>query len=121
MSIGAAADDVAYVEALMARGEFLAAYDAADERAASTAPGDAARLRLGYLRALALARTGATERAGEEVARLIDVASDSALGEDLWSLKARVAKDVALGLSGAQRSAAAAVAADHYELVHRRY
>jgi hypothetical protein len=106
----------------MARGEYLAAYDAADEAAKSTSLNKLIRVRLGYLRALALARTGATERAGEEVAHLIEVeASATALDEDVWGLKARVAKDAALALSGEGRNAAAAVAAADYEAVYRRF
>jgi hypothetical protein len=114
--------EVLRVEALMARGEYLAAYDAADEGAKSTSLNKVIRNRLAYLRALALARTGATERAGEEVTHLIEVeASATALDEDVWALKARVAKDAALAQSGEGRNAAAAVAAADYEAVYRRF
>lgn len=106
----------------MARGEYLAAYDVADEAAKPTSLDSRVRIRLGYLRALALARTGATERAGEAVAQLIEVeTSVTNLDEDVWALKARVAKDKALTLSGEDRAAAAAVAAADYEAVYRRF
>ena len=106
----------------MARGEYLAAYDVADEAAKPTSLDSRVRIRLGYLRALALARTGATERAGEAVAQLIEVeTSVTNLDEDVWALKARVAKDKALTLSGEDRTAAAAVAAADYEAVYRRF
>ena len=49
--------DVERIEGLMARGEYLAAYDAADDAALSTSLDTAVRIRLGYLLALALART----------------------------------------------------------------
>src|SRR3954447_18159613 len=106
----------------MARGEYLAAYDAADEAEKSASLAEVDRVRIWYLRALALARTGATERAGEEVASLIEAsASVDDLDEDVWALKARVAKDAALALSGEERDAAAAVAAADYEAVYRRF
>ncbi|HEY0519757.1 MAG TPA: tetratricopeptide repeat-containing protein [Ilumatobacteraceae bacterium] len=110
------------VETLMARGEYLAAYDLADEAEKSTSLTDGDRVRIWYLRALALARTGATERAGEEVERLIAAgAAVDDLDEDVWALKARVAKDIALAQSGEERDAAAAVAAADYEAVYRRF
>ena len=85
----------------------------------STRPG---RLRLAYLRALALARAGAVERATAQLGDL-DAAeiADGTLAEDIAALSARLVKDAALRRQGADRTAGFAEAADRYEAVYQRH
>jgi adenylate cyclase len=111
---------LARVAALMARGEYLAAYDTACATS-NNQPLD--QLRLDYLRVLALARTGATERAQQELEVLrsesLEIPDD--LGEDIAAVTARIAKDRATSLTGSARLAAAADAARAYEEVYVRF
>ena len=103
------------------RGDPLLALDAADYPLSptSTRPG---RLRLGYLRVLALARAGAVERATAQLGDL-DAAeiADGTLAEDIVALSARLVKDAALRRQGADRTAGFAEAADRYEAVYQRH
>ena len=86
---------LADIRALIARGEYLAAFDAASSVAAIGS--DDVELR--YLRALALARSGATENGRAEAAEAMRLAEgarlDERLEEDLAALVARLEKDAA--------------------------
>ena len=97
----------------LARGEPLIAHDLA-QRGLAAGPRDA---RLAHTLVLALARSGATERAEAEYERL-DLASmgaeDPALRVDVLALHARLAKDRARRSSGTEARRWAAVAADRY-------
>ena len=95
------------------RGELLAAFDLA-ERGLSEHPGD---VRLEHRAVLALARAGATEEAARRFEQygLEDVAE-----EDVSSLRARLAKDAALGATGADRARLAAQAATLYHAIFTR-
>ncbi len=102
----------------LARGEYLSAYDIA-VRAKSEFPDD---IWLHYAALLALARSGAVERAAEMLADsgLLDLTTREApedLVEDLGALGARVAKDRALRAVGPRRRQLALEAAEGYEAV----
>ena len=119
--IGDSADALARVRAFIGRGDPLLALDAADDPV-FTDLDSAGRLRLGYLRALALARAGAVERATAQLGDL-DAAeiADGTLAEDIAALSARLVKDAALRRQGADRTAGFAEAADRYEAVYQRH
>ena len=95
------------------RGELLAAFDLA-ERGLDDHPDD---LALKHRAVLALARTGATEEAARRFAEygLADIPD-----EDIAALRARIAKDIALATSGAERRRLAAHAAELYGAIAAR-
>jgi hypothetical protein len=110
------------VRSELARGEYLSAYDVASE-AEPKFPDD---LWLRYAALLALARSGASERASELLDRsgLLAVTTRDApldLVEDIGALNARVAKDRALRATGDDRSLLARGAAERYEAVYRAF
>jgi len=96
----------------LARGDNIRAFDLAGAALAHD-PGD---LRAAHTMVLALARTGATERAEEEYDRLglgrPEAPPD--LRADLLALRARLAKDRAVATAGPQRRRWAAIAAERY-------
>jgi len=114
------------IRSLIRRGEYLAAYDVAEEaewneNQATLEPVILAEVH--YLRALALARSGGAKRAAVEVAALAaDLPADlpPKLAEDIAALTARIAKDRALHGPPAERADLAAAAAKAYEDVYRR-
>lgn len=113
--------DPALLRRLIDDGELLAAYDTA---MSMEAPGGdiVAAAHLDYLRALALARAGATSRAETAVVEM--QRRDGlplALCEDIAALWARLAKDRALALRGEARIAALGDAARRYEDAAQRY
>jgi tetratricopeptide (TPR) repeat protein len=93
------------------RGELLAAFDLA-ERGLAEHPDD---LQLKHRAVLALARTGATEEAAR---RFMEYGLAESVDEDIASLRARIAKDVALGAAGSERAHQAARAAQLYHAVY---
>jgi hypothetical protein len=108
--------------AALARGDVLAAYD--DAMAASEV--DPSDLEAPYVAALALVRSGASERAAEAATALrrrVEQAGDvtDRLSEDIDALDARIAKDRALASEGAARTDRLREAADRYEAVADRY
>jgi hypothetical protein len=115
-------DPHARVRSELARGEYLSAYDVASE-AESKFPDD---LWLRYAALLALARSGASERASEllDNSGLLAVTRREAsldLVEDIGALHARLAKDRALRASGHERALLAREAAERYEAVYRAF
>ncbi len=118
---------IAAIRGLIRRGEYLAAYDAAEEAvAAGFQPIEDSVLsaEIRYLRVLALARSGGSQRALAESAYLATTLPTEllppALAEDIAALSARIAKEHALQASPADRTALAAAAATAYEDVYRR-
>ena len=118
---------ISAIRSLIRRGEYLAAYDVAEETDAHVfqpplTPIAHAEIR--YLRALALARSGGSKRAVAEAASLREAlpadALPPALAEDIAALSARIAKDHALQAPAAGRPALAEAAAAAYEDVFRR-
>ncbi len=95
------------------RGELLSAFDLA-ERGLAEHPDD---IWLKHRAVLALARTGATEEAARRFEQygLADVPD-----EDVASLEARIAKDLALAADGSERAGQAARAARLYGAVFER-
>jgi adenylate cyclase len=111
--------DSTAVRRLIDAGECLAAYDLA---MSMTAPSDdvIGTNRLTYLRALSLARAGASAQAEVELgAVVVDDRSPPDLAEDVRALAARVVKDRALALDGPDRRRVLADAAERYEAVAR--
>ncbi|MDB6115702.1 MAG: hypothetical protein JWQ62_2647 [Lacunisphaera sp.] len=115
------------IRSLVRRGEYLAAYDVAEETDSHVfqpALTPLAHAEIRYLRVLALARSGGSKRAVAEAASLRDaLPADSlppALAEDIAALSARIAKDHALQAAPAERPELAAAAAAAYEDVYRR-
>jgi hypothetical protein len=108
------------IHGAMDRGEYLTAFDLATE-AVGVYPAD---LPLQYQMILALARAGATNQALQalESSRLEERSgtADVALQEDIAALRARLAKDQALAVTGPERAVRAAVAAGLYETIYRR-
>jgi hypothetical protein len=122
-----AADAIAGVRALIRRGEYLTAYDAAEEAAAHSFDpplSPVAQTELRYLRVLALARSGSSRRAMAEAAALTAALPAEplppALAEDIAALSARIAKSNAMEAPPAERAGLAADAAAAYEDVYRR-
>jgi hypothetical protein len=118
---------MAAIRALVRRGEYLAAYDAAEDAGVHDfqPPLTAvARAEIGYLRVLALARSGSSRRAVAEAAALAAALPadplPAALAEDIAALSARIAKLHALQAPAAERARLAATAAAAYEDVYRR-
>jgi class 3 adenylate cyclase len=95
------------------RGELLGAVDLAESGLAEQ-PGD---VPLQHRAVLALARAGATAEARR---RFKAYRLDSVSDEDVAALGARIAKDVALSLSGSARKKEAASAARLYGAIHTR-
>ena len=116
----AVGDARAALRAQMAAGNYLAAYDVARQLLADGVDDPHVR----YLSVLALARSGAADRARAAAADLErDTAAlhgDRRLTEDVAALGARLEKDRALRAVGSARTEAAAVAAQRYEDLHRR-
>lgn len=106
-------DWLAQILAVERSGDLLTAYDLADQ-ALLEHPGDAA---LQHRAVLLLARAGATAQAQQRL-QALQVPEDA--GEDLLTLGPRLAKDAALRLSEAERSALLQTAASGYEGVFRR-
>jgi adenylate cyclase len=103
----------------MAAGNYLAAYDSAR----GFLDGGLDDPHVQYLSVLALARSGASDRArvaAADLDRLTAGTSDLALAEDIAALGARLEKDRALRSVGTRRSAVAAIAARRYEELYRR-
>ncbi|MEJ1970983.1 MAG: adenylate/guanylate cyclase domain-containing protein [Lacunisphaera sp.] len=122
-----ATEAIAAIRGLIRRGEYLAAYDTAEEAGTHEFPSaltPVVRAEIGYLRVLALARSGGAQRAAAEAAGLATaLPADQlppALAEDIAALSARIAKEHAFQSNGAERPALAAVAAAAYEDVYRR-
>lgn len=120
------AEAISAIRGLIRRGQYLAAYDFAEETEAyefQSAITPVALAEIKYLRVLALARSGSSKRAAAEAAALaatLPVGLPPALAEDVAALSARIAKDHALQTAPAERPALAAAAAAAYEDVYRR-
>ncbi len=115
-------DGVARARVALSQGDVLAAYD--DAMVALEADPD--DLDAHFVAALALARSGAVERArsaADELVQCVDAAIDAspALREDAAALVARLAKDEALATRGTARRQRLGAAADLYERVADRY
>ena len=115
------------IRGLIRRGEYLAAYDVADEAEdhefqPRLTPVD--RVEIKYLRVLALARSGSSQRAVAEAANLTaNLPADPLppeLAEDIAALSARIAKYHAMQAPLSERVGLAAAAATAYEDVYRR-
>jgi hypothetical protein len=112
---------VAAARAAIARGDVLVAYD----EAAAAVEIDPADLDARFLMGLALARSGASDRARavatDLLERLASVAdAPVSLREDAAALLARVAKDEALATDGHERRLLLRQAADRYEEAGRQ-
>lgn len=121
------AEVITAIRGLIRRGQYLAAYDVAEEAAThefQPAFTPVARAEIQYLRVLALARSGNSKRAAAEAASLqATLPADllpPALAEDIAALSARIAKDRALQAAPSERPPLAAAAAAAYEDVYRR-
>lgn len=115
-------DLVARARAAISRGDVLLAYD----EATSALEADPDHLEARFVSALALARSGAVERAGAAAAELLNRLSSAAdasvsLREDAAALVARLAKDEALATSGSDRVERLRQAADLYEAAARQF
>jgi adenylate cyclase len=126
LSTTTGAEAIAAIRGLIRRGEYLAAYDAAEEAEQhpfEPALSALALTELKYLRTLALTRSGGLRRASAEAAALVvSLPPDlpPALAEDIAALSARIAKEHALQAPAAERPPLAAAAAEAYEDVYRR-
>ena len=121
------AEAISAIRGLIRRGEYLTAYDVADEAETHefTPPlTPAIRLEIRYLRVLALARSGSSHRALAESAELTNALPGEplppALVEDIAALSARIAKYHAFQSPPAELPALSAAAAATYEDVYRR-
>jgi len=106
----------------LARGDVLVAYDLA----VGASRGGPTDLEARYVAALALARSGALDRAAPEAARLrhdVDRAATASvrLREDSAALEARISKDLALRAPPGAQPACFAEAADRYEATVERF
>src|SRR5690349_16953203 len=106
----------------MSRGDVLIAYDLA-HNVLEVDPND---LEARFIVSLSLARSGAADQAGVEVAELrrrlaTDEGASPRLREDADALVARLAKDRALACDGPERTALARRAAQLYEAVANQY
>ena len=113
-------DPKSQVRELISRSEYLAAFDVARDGLEA----DPSDVELGYLSVLALARSGATNRAEEEFDRLqLEAASDlgSILAEDIAVVRARLSKDRAFASSGEDAIRWASRASDEYEAAHDQH
>jgi tetratricopeptide (TPR) repeat protein len=118
---------ISAIRGLIRRGQYLAAYDVAEDAEAHVFEpvlSPVARAEIKYLRVLALARSGSSQRADAEAAGLAAALPAGqlppALAEDIAALSARIAKDRALHAAPSQRPPLAAAAAAAYEDVYRR-
>ncbi len=107
---------------LVARGEFLLAYDEAQQDLAAR-PDD---IEIAYLAVLALARSGATDRAEDQFLGLgldrgAQRGATGRLAEDIDALFARIAKDRALSPRGEDRTSLATIAAERYQHAFERH
>ena len=121
------AEAIGAIRHLIRRGEYLSAYDVADQaenHAFQPALTPVDRVEIGYLHVLALARSGSSNRAVAEAAALTAALPADPLppelAEDLAALSARIAKYHAMQAPVAERPALAAAAATAYEDVYRR-
>lgn len=113
---------VARARAAVSRGDVLAAYD----EAVSAVEADPEDLEARFVAALALARSGAVERARAAAAELLTRIESTPdvtilLREDAAALVARLAKDEALTAHGPDRVTRLRQAADLYEEVANRF
>jgi len=122
-----AADAIAGIRGLIRRGEYLTAFDAAEEaetHAFQPPLTPVIQTEIRYLRVLALARSGSSRRALAEASALTaSLPFDPlppALAEDIAALSARIAKFHAMEAPPAERAELAAAAAAAYEDVYRR-
>ena len=122
-----AAEAIAGIRGLIRRGEYLTAYDAAEDAGVHEFQPPLTPLiqaEIGYLRVLALARSGSSQRAMAEAAALTAALPADplppALAEDIAALSARIAKYHAMQAPPAERPELAAAAAAAYEDVYRR-
>ena len=117
---------ISAIRGLIRRGQYLAAYDFAEEAEAHEFPSGLTPMAVAeikYLRVLALARSGSSKRAAAEAAGLkaaLPANLPPALAEDIATLSARIAKDRALQAVPSERPELAAAAAAAYEDVYRR-
>ncbi|MEZ5171789.1 MAG: adenylate/guanylate cyclase domain-containing protein [Acidimicrobiia bacterium] len=115
--------DPAAIRALLAAGDSLAAFDAAEDALGAGPDGSTRDMEVGYLLVLALARSGSTELAEQRYAELgLDSAAEGThlpppLNEDVPALHARLAKDRAWAATGESRSRHARTAAERYAAV----
>jgi len=121
------AEAISAIRGLIRRGEYLAAYDVADEAETHEFYPPLIpllRVEIRYLRVLALARSGSSHRALAEAADLTaHLPADPlppALAEDIAALTARIAKYHAFQAPLAELPILAAAAATAYEDVYRR-
>lgn len=121
------AEAITAIRTLIRRGEYLSAYDVADQaerHAFVPALSPVARVEIRYLRVLALARSGSSSRALAEAAELTATLPADPLPpeltEDIAALSARIAKYHAMQAPLAERVALATSAATAYEAVYRR-
>jgi hypothetical protein len=125
-SITTSADAITAIRDLIRRGEYLTAYDVAEDAEFHVFQPEltpAARAEIKYLRVLALARSGSSKRAAAEADGLaagLPAGLPPRLSEDIAALSARIAKDIALHSPPGERPARAAAAAAAYEEVYRR-
>src|SRR5688572_992390 len=125
-SITTSADAIMAIRDLIRRGEYLTAYDVAEDAEAHVFQPEATpavRAEIKYLSVLALARSGSSKRAAAEAAGLaadLPAGLPPRLSEDIAALSARIAKDIALHSPLGERPARAAAAAAAYEEVYRR-
>lgn len=117
-----AASALAEIERLLAIGDPLPAYDAACDPALEELTGGD-RIRYRYLRALALARAGATQRSADELASISEAEEglESGLAEDIAALSGRLYKDRALRTGGEERRGHFAEAASQYTKAFQRF
>jgi hypothetical protein len=126
--LSSADEVIGRVSGLIAQGDYLAAYDLVTDEAASAlvSGGGINWIKLTYLRVLALARSGAIERAVQELdASGLEPAARAAvlppgLAEDVAVLRARLVKDAAFLATGPGRQRLLVQAAAEYERVYRR-
>jgi len=118
---------ISAIRGLIRRGEYLAAYDVAEDAEThqfQPALTPVTRVEIRYLRVLALARSGSSQRAVAEAAALTATLPADPLppelAEDIAALSARIAKYHAMQAPVAERPALAAAAAAAYEDVYRR-
>ena len=108
------------IDVANSHGEYLKAYDLAQDAAAQH-PDD---VWFAYAALLALARTGATEEAlirytASNIETKARLANDAVLETDVLALRARIEKDRAWRAPQAERSAAFRAASQAYETAYR--
>ena len=127
LPVTSSGEAISAIRSLIRRGEYLAAYDAAEDAAVhdfQPALTPVAQVEIKYLRVLALARSGSSHRAVAEAASLTaTLPADQLppeLAEDIAALSARIAKYHAMQAPRSERPVLAAAAAAAYEDVYRR-